>query len=150
MGGAVIPVRGQYHLRGRLHQVWELLLDPEALRACLPGCEGLVPTPVPHHYEVVMTVGVAVFRGRYTGKVVVRDVEPFHRYRLEVEGRGAGGVVHGEGVITLQEDGEGTRVAVEGQVRLGGLIAGMGQRVAGGVARMLMDHFFACVQKRLG
>jgi carbon monoxide dehydrogenase subunit G len=62
-----------------------------------------------------MTVGVAVFRGRYTGKVVVRDVEPFHRYRLEVEGRGAGGVVHGEGVITLQEDGEGTRVAVEGQ-----------------------------------
>lgn len=97
-----------------------------------------------------MKVGVAAFKGTYSGKVTVAVVEAPQRYRLQVEGKGTGGFVRGDAVLTLHEQGTHTLVEVQGQVSLGGLIAGVGQRVAGGVARLLMDNFFACLQKRLG
>jgi len=57
--------------------------------------------------------------------------------------------VTGGGAISLTETDEGTRVTVDGTVQVGGTIARVGQRLIGGVAKMTMDRFFACLQKRL-
>ncbi|MCS7206372.1 MAG: carbon monoxide dehydrogenase subunit G [Dehalococcoidia bacterium] len=146
----MLQVKAQYELKAPRQRVWEHLLDTGTLQACIPGCERLTPSAVPDQYDVVMRVGVSAIKGTYTGKVVLTVVEPLQRYRLQVEGKGAGGFVRGEGVLTLHERGESTWVEVEGRVTLGGLLAGLGQRVAGGVARLLLDTFFACLQKRLG
>jgi carbon monoxide dehydrogenase subunit G len=42
----------------------------------------------------------------------------------------------------LAEDGPGTKVSYTADVQVGGLIAGVGQRMLGGVSKMMADQFF--------
>ena len=128
--------------------VWDLLLDIDAVAACLPGCETLDPIGE-NKYRAVLTMGIAAVTGRYEGTVEMTDLEPPHSYRLAVEGRGKPGFVTGGGAISLTAQDGGTLVAVHGTVQVGGTIARVGQRLIGGVSKMTMDRFFACLRKRL-
>lgn len=128
--------------------VWDLLIDIDAVAACLPGCESM-DLIGNNKYRAVLTMGIAAITGRYEGTVEMRDLEPPSSYRLVVEGRGTPGFVTGGGAINLEETDGGTRVTVDGTVQVGGTIARVGQRLIGSVAKMMMDRFFACLQKRL-
>src|SRR4051794_38532861 len=85
-------------------QVWDVLLDPDALQGCLPGCESLTATDA-DTYEVVVKIGVASVKGTYTGTVQIRGMEKPHRYRLGVEGKGTPGFVNGEALVELTDAG---------------------------------------------
>jgi carbon monoxide dehydrogenase subunit G len=50
--------------------------------------------------------------------------------------------VRGEAAISLVEVPGGTRVDYNADVQVGGLIAGVGQRLLGGVSKMMADQFF--------
>ena len=144
-----MKVEGVYAFPGPPERVWELLLDPESLRGCIPGAESLTETS-PDHWDAVMKVGVAAIKGTYKGKVAIVDKQPPTQYTLQVEGSGGPGFVKGTAVVTLEPDGEGTRVKVEGDGQVGGMLAGVGQRMLPGVAKMLMNQFFECLIARLG
>jgi hypothetical protein len=128
--------------------VWDLLLDTDAVAACLPGCESLDPIG-DNKYRAVLTMGIAAVTGRYEGTVEMTDLVPPHTYRLVVDGRGKPGFVTGGGAISLTATDGGTEVAVDGRVQVGGTIARVGQRLLGSVSKMMMDRFFACLQQRL-
>ena len=66
-----------------------------------------------------------------------------------VEGQGRPGFVKGSSAIALRADGAATAVDVSGAVQTGGPIARVGQRLIGGVAKMMLDRFFACLQAKL-
>lgn len=55
----------------------------------------------------------------------------------------------GRSAIVLRADGATTAVDVSADVHTGGPIARLGQRLVGGVAKMMMDRFFACLQSKL-
>jgi carbon monoxide dehydrogenase subunit G len=42
-----------------------------------------------------------------------------------------------------------TQVDVTATVQTGGPIARLGQRLVGGVSKMMLDRFFACLQSKL-
>jgi carbon monoxide dehydrogenase subunit G len=96
-----------------------------------------------------MRVGVAAIKGTYKGKVAIVDKEPPTAYTLEVEGSGGPGFVKGTARISLEPEGSGTRVKVEGDGQVGGMLAGVGQRMLPGVAKMLMNQFFECLIGKL-
>jgi carbon monoxide dehydrogenase subunit G len=127
--------------------VWALLLDQEAVAACLPGCERLEPAGE-DRYRAELLVAVAAITGRYTGSVAIVDKRPPSAYRLLVEGTGAPGFLKGEAQIELLEQDGSTLVTVRGQANVGGLIARVGQRLLGSVARMMLDRFFTCLRQR--
>jgi len=60
----------------------------------------------------------------------------------ECEGAGGPGFIRGETVITLTDSGTGTRVSYTADLQVGGLIASVGQRMLGGVSKMMADKFF--------
>ena len=128
--------------------VWDLLVDIDAVAACLPGCESMEPISE-NKYRAVLTMGIAAITGRYEGTVEMRDLDPPSSYRLVVEGRGKQGFVTGGGAISLRDTDGGTRVRVDGTVQVGGTVARVGQRLIGSVAKMMMNRFFACLQDRL-
>ena len=143
-----MKVEGVYAFPGPPQKVWDLLLDPESLRACIPGVETLTETS-PDHFDAVMRVGVAAIKGTYKGKVAITDRQPPNGYTLEVEGSGGPGFVKGTAKIALEPDGDGTRVKVDGDGQVGGMLAGVGQRMLPGVAKMLMNQFFECLIGKL-
>ena len=56
----------------------------------------------------------------------------------------------GEATVELSaKDGGATVVKVKGDGQVGGTVAGVGQRMLGGVAKMLMGQFFECLKKQL-
>jgi uncharacterized protein len=144
-----MKVEGVYSFPGPPQKVWDLLLDQESLRQCIPGVESLTETS-PDHYDAVMKVGVAAIKGTYKGKVAIVDRQPPQQYTLQVEGSGGPGFVKGTAVISLSADGDATQVSVAGDGQVGGMLAGVGQRMLPGVARMLMNQFFDCLKARLG
>jgi len=138
-----MKVEGAYTFPGPQQKVWDLLLDPESLRTCIPGAESLTETS-PDHWDVLMKVGVAAIKGTYKGKVAIVEKEEPSAYTLQIEGSGGPGFVKGTARISLEPDGEGTHVKVEGDGQVGGMLAGVGQRMLPGVAKMLMNQFFEC------
>src|SRR5207302_2687381 len=99
--------------------------------------------------DVTLTIGLAAITGTYNGTVVLEEMHPPASYRLVVEGQGRPGFVKGSSAIALRAEGETTIVDVSGTVQTGGPIARVGQRLIGGVAKMMLDRFFACLQAKL-
>jgi carbon monoxide dehydrogenase subunit G len=77
--------------------------------------------------------------------VHLSDLDPPQSYRMAIEGRGGPGFVKGTALIRIEPDGAESVVRVEGDGQLGGPMAGVAQRLLGGVARMMMDQFFGCM-----
>jgi len=136
-----MKIEGSSDIPAPRDRVWSAFLDPAIISTAIPGCEKLEPIG-PDEYKAVMKVGVGPVKGTFEGKVRLLDQEPPHRYRMAVEGSGGPGFVRGEAVIELAEAEGGTRVSYNADVQVGGLIASVGQRMLGGVSRMMLDQFF--------
>lgn len=144
-----MDVAGTYSFSAPREQVWAVLLDPKAIRAALPGCEELRPVG-DGEYEAIMTVGIGSIKGTYTGKITVSDQDPPVQYRLLVEGSGRPGFVKGNGLLVLEEQGETTLVTYRGQLQVGGMIAGVAQRLLPATVGLLAGQFFKAMERQLG
>lgn len=128
--------------------VWSVLQDPDALRQSIPGCEQLEKV-AEDEYHATLKLGIAAIKGTYTAEVRLADKRPPESYRLIINGQGGPGFVQVDGVLQLQEEGTGTRVVYRFDVQVGGLIAAVGQRMLGGIAKMLMGEFFKGMQRQV-
>ena len=101
-------------------------------------------------YKAKLNMGIAAITGRYEGTVQMTEKDPPTGYTLLVEGKGTSGFVRGSATVALADSdgGASTRVDVLGKAQVGGTIARVGQRLLGGVSKMMMDRFFACLQER--
>lgn len=136
-----MKVQGTYAIKAPQERVWELLLDPQAIAKCIPGCQGLEPTG-PNQYRTSIRIGVAAVQGTYQATVRVADVKPMSEYKLQVEGQGGPGFVKGEARIKLTPGAGRTDVVVAGEAQVGGSLAAVGQRLGSGVATLLLGDFF--------
>src|SRR4051812_33846001 len=125
-----------------------MLMNPEALKNCVPGCESLTATGE-NAYDATLKVGVAAIRGTYKSSIRLTDLEEPSSYKMNVEGKGGAGFVKGIADIELVDQGGSTLINVKGDGHVGGTVAGVGQRMLGGVAKMLMGQFFECLKKQL-
>ncbi len=126
-------------------KVWNVFNDPAVLQKATPGCKSLEAIG-PDEYQAQLSLGVAAIKGNYTGKIKLTDKQPPGHYRLVLEGSGAPGFVSGTGDMDFTAQGDGTLVTYTWDVQVGGLIAGVGQRVLGGVGKLLIGQFFTAMQ----
>ena len=136
-----MKIEGAADIPAPRDKVWAAFLDPEILAQALPGCEKLEAIG-PNEYKATMKVGVAAIKGTFEGKVKLSDLEPPNRYRMAVEGSGGPGFVRGAAGMQLSDVDGGTKVTYDADVQVGGLIASVGQRMLGGVTKMMLDQFF--------
>jgi carbon monoxide dehydrogenase subunit G len=136
-----LKIEGTADIPAPRERVWKAFLDAGTLAQALPGCEKLEPAGE-GEFRATMKVGVAAIKGTFEGKVRLSDLEPPNRYRMAVEGTGGPGFVRGEASMELSDIEGGTRVAYSADIQVGGLIASVGQRMLGGVSKMMLDQFF--------
>jgi len=144
-----LRIEGSYAFRAPREKVWAVLLDPKIMAQCMPGCEGLREVG-PDQYAATMKIGVASVKGSYQGKVSIREKQPPHHYVLRGEGSGGPGFMQGDVAIDLEEKDGGTLLKYSADAKVGGLIAGMGQRMLGGIAQMMVDQFFKKMEGFIG
>lgn len=137
-----MKIEGSHDVPAPRQKVWDAFLDPERLRQAIPGCEKLEALGN-DEFRAIMKIGIGPVKGTFEGKVKITDKQPLNAYRMAVEGSGGPGFVRGETTITLSDlEGGGTRVTYVADVQVGGMIAGVGQRMLGGASKMLADQFF--------
>jgi uncharacterized protein len=136
-----------YSFHAPVERTWSLLMDTTAIGACLPGCRGLQPIGG-DRYEVELGVAIAAIAGSFKGTVSIEEKNPPHSYTLIIDGSGRQGFVKGQAQVTLTPDADGTLAHIAAQADAGGMIARVGQRLLEGVARTMMDRFFACLAKK--
>jgi uncharacterized protein len=143
-----MKLEGSYEVKAPRQKVWSAFLDPETLRKAIPGCEKLEMVG-PDEYKATLKIGVAAVKGTFEGKVRLLDKKPSDSYRLAAEGSGGPGFVRADTLISLDDIEGGTRVSYSAEVQVGGLIAGVGQRMLGGVSKMMADQFFNRMSEQL-
>ena len=144
-----MKIEGRFLFPASTQEVWDLLTDPQSLQACTPGCKRLTEIGA-DEFEATLEIGVGPIKGSFGGKILMREKNPPFSYKLLVEGSGSAGFVRGEGTLTLgQSEDDKTTVLVSGDAQVGGLIAGVGQRLLEGVAKQMMGQFFRCLQTQL-
>lgn len=143
-----MDIAGTFTFDAAPETVWTLLMDPAVISSCIPGCDSFEPDG-DQRYRVRLTVAMAAITGTYDGTVTLADQVPPTSYRLIAEGKGRAGFVNGSSDIRLRSDGASTIVDVTGRLETGGPIARLGQRLIGGVSKMMLDRFFACLQAKL-
>jgi uncharacterized protein len=136
-----MKIEGTSDILAPRDKVWAAFLDPATLAKAIPGCDALEEV-APGEFKAVMKVGVGAIKGTFEGKVRLSDQDPPNRYRMAVEGKGSPGFVRGDAAMSLSDVDGGTRVTYDADVQVGGLIASVGQRMLGGVSRMMLDQFF--------
>ena len=129
-------------------EVWAVLMDPNAIQACLRGCRELRPLG-DNRYHADISIGVGAVSGTFSATVTLSDQSPPNSYRISVDATGKPGFARGSADVLLNRVASGTEVEVKASAEVGGLIARVGQRLVEGVARMTIAGFFSCLAARL-
>jgi uncharacterized protein len=143
-----MDIQGTYTFNAPPERVWNLLMDPQVIASCIPGCDTFEPAGE-DRYRAKLTVALAAITGTYEGTVVLSEKVPQTSYRLTADGQGRAGFVKGSSAIALRPEGDTTIVDVTGTVQTGGPVARVGQRLIGSVSKMMMDRFFGCLKSKL-
>ena len=138
---------GSYRFDVPREQLWNALMDPEVVESCTPGVREFTPL-APDTYEVELRVGVGVVSGTYRATLEISDKNEPASYRMTVDGKGARTTIKGTGTITLAEVDQGTELRFEGEAQVTGMLARVGQRLMGSVAKVQIDHYFECLKSK--
>lgn len=141
-----MKLEGTYTLAATRDRVWNALNDPDVLARCVPGCRELEPLGG-DVFKATLEVGVGPVKGTFQGKIQIAQRVAPERITLKVEGGGAPGTIRAEGVLNLSEQDGKTAVSYAGDAQVTGLIASVGHRMIGGVARMLTEQFFKALEQ---
>ena len=143
-----MQISGSYVFAAPIERVWDLLMNTDAIAACVPGCQELTPIGE-DRYRAKLAVAVAAVTGSYDATIALEEKSPPHGYTLRVDGQGRPGFVKGTSRIQLATQDAGTRVDVSADVQVGGAVARVGQRLLEGVGRAMMNRFFDCLGSRI-
>src|SRR2546429_7422772 len=139
-----MQIESTQELRARRERVYAALIDPEILRRCIPGCESLELIGE-LTYAATLKAGVGSIKGAFKGTVRLEEMRPPEHYRIVVEGKGIVGFAKGSANFDLLDQGGSTMIKYSGELQVGGTIAGVGQRMIQGAAKMMAGRFFTAL-----
>ncbi len=144
----MVELAGDYEFAAPQDLVWEIFLDPEALARVMPGCKKLERVGE-NEFEGVMNIKVGPVQGVFQGKVTLSDLQPPQSYHLVVNGRGAAGIIRGEGDIQFIATETGTKMSYEGQGQVSGRMATIAQRLMVSSAKSITKQCLQNMDKQI-
>lgn len=137
-----------YHFNLPRAVVWEYIQNEQVLRSALPGCKSFEEGPG-GNYLAEMGLNAGPVKGLFTAEVQQVDQFPPSSYRLIVKGKGKPGEIDAIADMILYEIEEGSQVMCLAEVEVTGVLASVGQRVMGGVAKVILGQFFKAAEAEM-
>jgi len=142
---------GQIKVQAPIQRVWDILLEPETLQACLPGIEKIERLDE-KHYAIVLMQKVGPIKVRFKIKATLTKVEaPLH---LEIEGQRldtgkADHLIH-KARIDLKEAAAGAvEISYTVDANIGGTLAILGEGIIQAKAKKVEAEIAKALQERL-
>ena len=142
-----LDIGGNETIPTSVEALWVALNDPAVLTRCVPGCKSMTEI-APDNYKVDMQLRVAAVGGSFEGEIQLSDKQAPKSCSIRVSGAGTLGHGNGTARFDIEPDGEGTsRLVYKGTGEIGGLVAGVGQRILASVSKHLIGRFFVALRK---
>ncbi|MBM1817303.1 CoxG family protein [Pseudosulfitobacter pseudonitzschiae] len=130
--------------------VFAALLNPEVLKACVPGCQEMSGSPE-SGFEATVVQKVGPVKATFKGEVQLSDVNSPESLTITGEGKGgAAGFAKGGAGVRLEADGDQTILHYDVEAKVGGKLAQLGSRIIDGFAKKMADQFFSNFQEAVG
>lgn len=133
-----------------IERAWEVLTDIPLITPCLPGAE--LTGHEGDEYTGMIKVKVGPVTSNYTGKAIltVRD-ETSRHVEIQADGRDSKGSGNASAKITadMTEDGDGTKVTINTDLKISGKVAQFGKGMIAEVSEKLIGQFVDCIEQRL-
>ena len=130
--------------------VWAAILDPQVLKACVPGCQEMEGTPE-DGFTATVVQKVGPVKATFKGAVTLSDMTPPEALTISGEGKGgAAGFAKGGADVRLEDQGAQTVLHYDVEAKVGGKLAQLGSRIIDGFAKKMADQFFDNFQSHVG
>ncbi len=124
-------------------QLWNAIIDPSILKKCIPGCEDVIEISE-GKYSMKLNLKVGAVGGSFEGKISLSNLQPPEKCLLNISGSGSLGTGSGIAKIEISSyNNTNSNIVYDAEGEVGGLVAGVGQRILYGVARHLIKKFFS-------
>ncbi|MGD8622228.1 MAG: carbon monoxide dehydrogenase subunit G [Anaerolineales bacterium] len=141
-------VEGEHFFDGPREEVWAMVRDPEVLAGLLPGTTDLTQLS-DSEYEGSITLRIGPVTGAFSGKITVENENAPESCTLIAEGEGKPGFFKGSGDVELIEQDGGTVMKYEGEIQIGGKLAGVGQRLIDMTSKSMIKQGMKSLDKVL-
>jgi carbon monoxide dehydrogenase subunit G len=136
-------------VNARVATLWSMLMDADTLGRIIPGTSRLERTH-DNIFKSFLEIKLGPVNGSFSGDLVLEDIKEQEAFTLKTHQNSkignASGVIH---ITLLPVNDNQTEVAFSGDVKLSGMLAGIGQRLIGGVSHTLTKQFFFNLGKEL-
>ena len=139
---------GNYELKAPLQAVFDFMTDPNKIGKCFPDVKSL-EMEGEDKFVAVVRVGVGFIKGDFKFRIAVLEKKPPSSVRLKGTGTGSGSSVDLNALIELTEMPGGTKLNYNADVKIGGAMAGLAQRVIGSATQKTLNEVFDRAKKEL-
>jgi carbon monoxide dehydrogenase subunit G len=130
-------------------EIYAALLDPEVLKACVPGATEVTGNPT-DGFEASVTQKVGPVKATFKGQVTLSDMVENQSLSIDGQGKGgAAGFAKGGAKVTIVETAEGSELSYDVEAKVGGKLAQLGSRIIDGFSKKMADQFFTNLQEHL-
>lgn len=130
-------------------EVYAALLDPQVLKACVPGATEVTGS-VEDGYEATVVQKVGPVKATFKGEVTITDLVADQSMKIDGAGKGgAAGFAKGGADVRLAAKDGGTELSYDVEAKVGGKLAQLGSRIIDGFAKKMADQFFDNLQAAL-
>jgi uncharacterized protein len=143
-----VRFEGTVPINAPRERVWAFLTDPRQAGQCAPGLEQIEVLD-DDRFTTVVRAGVGPVKGRFSFTVTWLERTAPSRARVQARGRMPGSAVDMTAAMHLDEDGAGTTMRWESDLRVSGMIASVGQRLMQGAAEKITNDLFDCIRQKL-
>lgn len=127
-------------------EVWAAILDPEVLKACVPGCTEMSGSAT-EGFEATVVQKVGPVKATFKGVVTLSDMIEAQSLVIDGEGKGgAAGFAKGGATVRMEPSATGTLLSYDVEAKVGGKLAQLGSRIIDGFAKKMADQFFESFQ----
>jgi carbon monoxide dehydrogenase subunit G len=143
-------IEGKFKLKAPIQKVWDTVLKPDTLAACIPGAEKVVAID-DKTYDCLVKQSVGPISVKLQFKVVLVEKDPPNHVKATGSGEALGkmGTFTITLVVDLTQVGEEVEVAYMTDVNIVGKLATFGERIMRAKAKTVGEQFTKNLQEKL-
>ena len=144
-----MQLTGKHIVNATPSAVWYMLMDTDALARIVPGITRLEKTG-DNKFKSIIEIKMGPVNSSFTGDLQMEEIKVQEGFILKVQQNSKIGNANAAIKISLLPVNDNqTEVSFNGDVKLSGMLAAMGQRLIGGVSNTLTKQFFANLEKEI-
>ncbi len=144
-------LEGKFTLKAPIQKLWDAMLKPETLQACIPGAEKIELIDK-KTYDCIIKQKVGPISVRFKFQAVLTNVEPPTHVELEGEGEDigkAGRFVQKTSIDLRETEGGEVEISYRCDANIVGKLAMFGDRVMRAKAKKVEQEFTEAFQEKL-